>query len=244
MPLNGPITRFFAAILAGAICVAAAADARGASQILEAPAEDRTVDDVLQFYGPGAMRRLKPYFERAGLAFPPADLVFLAMKRERLLEVWARNGGPFRLLKTYRIRKASGRGGPKLREGDRQVPEGVYRVVDLNPNSRYHLSLKLDYPNAFDLRQARREGRTEPGSNIFIHGKAESAGCLAMGDTAIEELFLLAAALPETPIQVVIAPHDPRRRPLDAGDPRLPAWTGDLYRSITRAFARHPRRPR
>jgi len=68
----------------------------------------------------------------------------------------------------YRITAASGTAGPKLREGDRQVPEGIYRIVGLNPNSRYHLSMKLDYPNAFDRHQAARDGRARPGSDIFI----------------------------------------------------------------------------
>ncbi len=62
-----------------------------------------------------------------------------------------------------------------------------------------------------------------------------------MGDEAIEELFLLAADVRQRPIEVVIAPHDPRRRPLDASNPRLPRWTGGLYERIARAFAEYPR---
>ncbi|NJN46820.1 MAG: L,D-transpeptidase family protein [Candidatus Competibacteraceae bacterium] len=92
-------------------------------------------------------------------------------------------------IKHYPVLAASGTLGPKLCEGDRQVPEGIYRIKSLNPNSAYHLSLELDYPNAFDLRQAERDGRNNPGSAICIHGKAVSVGCLAMGDTAIEELY-------------------------------------------------------
>ena len=71
------------------------------------------------------------------------------------------------------------------------MPEGVYRIVALNPNSSYHLSMKLDYPTEFDLSKARAEGRTRPGSDIFIHGKAVSIGCVAVGDDAIEEIFVL-----------------------------------------------------
>jgi len=228
--------RIVAAALCGGI-VFAAGIAAAAALWPGKPAAKRTVADAVRIHGPDAKRRLLPYFRRAGLAYPPHELTFLAMKQEMRLEVWARNGGPFRLLRTYSIRAASGRPGPKLREGDRQVPEGLYQVVGLNPNSRYHLSLELNFPNDFDLEHARREGRTQPGSNIFIHGKAMSVGCLAMGDPAIEELFLLAAAARERSIRVVIAPHDPRRSPLDADNPSLPPWTNALYKNISNTFA-------
>jgi len=236
------MTRKGKRIVATALCsgiVLAAGIVAAASPWPGKPTAKRTVADVVRIYGPDAERRLRPYFERAGLAYPPHELTFLAMKQEMRLEVWARNGGPFRLLRTYPIRAASGRPGPKLREGDRQVPEGLYRVIGLNPNSSYHLSLKLDFPNTFDLQHARREGRDQPGSDIFIHGKAVSIGCLAMGDRAIEELFLLAAAVRERPIQVVIAPHDPRRRQIDASRLKLPRWAGDLYRDISNSFAKY-----
>lgn len=228
--------RIAAAALCGGVALATGMVA-AASLWPDRPAAKRTVADAVRIYGPAAERRLRPYFRQVGLAFPPREVAFLAMKRERRLEVWARNSGAFRLLRTYPIRKASGGPGPKLREGDRQVPEGLYQVIGLNPNSRYHLSLELNFPNAFDLMHARREGRTRPGSNIFIHGKAVSVGCLAMGDAAIEELFLLAATVTEAPIRVVIAPHDPRRSPLEAGNPRLPRWTNALYRKISNTFA-------
>lgn len=89
---------------------------------------------------------------------------------------------------------ASGGPGPKLREGDLQVPEGVYRLTAFNPNSSYHLSLRVDYPNAEDRAAedravARSDRRTSLGGDIFIHGKAVSIGCLAIGDPGIEELL-------------------------------------------------------
>jgi murein L,D-transpeptidase YafK len=83
------------------------------------------------------------------------------------------------------MKRASGKAGPKLREGDGQVPEGIYRIDGLNPNSSYHLSLKLNYPNDFDLEQARTEGRTELGGDIFIHGKAVSIGKTRAGRVGI-----------------------------------------------------------
>jgi murein L,D-transpeptidase YafK len=120
-----------------------------------------------------------------------------------------------------------------LRQGDKQVPEGIYRIDGLNPNSHYHLSMKINYPNEFDLFHAWQEGRTKPGSDIFIHGSAVSIGCLAMGDEAIEELFVLAAQVGVENIKVVIAPRDPRLYPLEA-DANLPEWTTELYSVISR----------
>jgi hypothetical protein len=197
----------------------------------------RTVGQVVTEFGPAAVKRLQPHFAAAGIAYPPRELVFLAMKQEMTLEVWARGDASFRHIKTYRIRRASGRKGPKLREGDWQVPEGIYRISGFNPNSSYHLSMKLNYPNSFDLTHARREGRTQPGTNIFIHGKAASVGCLAMGDPAIEELFVLVAETGRRNARVVIAPYDPRHRPLTAAERHLPSWTPALYRQISAAFS-------
>ena len=193
----------------------------------------RTVDDVLVAFAPYVTNQLIPYFKAAGVDYPPRALTLVAFKQERKLEVWARDRrSKFQFIRSYPIRAASGTKGPKLRQGDRQVPEGIYHVVDLNPNSNYHLSMRLDYPNEYDLYYANEEGRFKPGNDIFIHGKAVSAGCLAMGDEAIEELFVLAAHVGPARIKVVIAPNDPRLRPLDPNTPGLPFWTPELYREI------------
>lgn len=197
----------------------------------------RSLDEAIARYGAEARGRLAPHFQRAALAYPPKRLVFLAMKEEAELEVWAGSGGGrMALLRRYPIKRLSGQAGPKLREGDRQVPEGIYRIVGFNPNSRFHLSMKLDYPNAFDRRHAEREGRSEPGSDIFIHGRAASVGCLAMGDPAIEELFVLVHDTGRSKVQVIIAPRDPRQAGRLTASPALPPWTGELYRDITAAF--------
>jgi len=130
----------------------------------------------------------------------------------------------------------SGGPGPKLREGDFQIPEGIYRVIWLHPNSQYHLSMKLDYPNAFDREQARRDGRTNLGGDIFIHGKDISIGCLAVGDPAIEELFVLAARVGVQRVTTVVAPWDLRRRPPPDLSAHLP-WATALYARLSRTLA-------
>jgi len=141
------------------------------------------------------------------------------------------------LIHRYPIQKLSGELGPKQREGDRQVPEGIYTIVALNPNSSYHLSMKLDYPNAFDRARALEDGRSHPGSNIFIHGKALSVGCLAMGDVAIEELFVLAADMGIEDITCVIVPRDPRQVGWDESLPGAPPWVEALYAQIDSQIA-------
>lgn len=196
-----------------------------------------TVAQVIEHYGEQARARLQPHFDAAGVAYPPTRITLLALKEEARLELWAEGEGGAVWIRDLPIEGLSGGPGPKLREGDGQVPEGFYRVVGFNPNSAYHLSMKLNYPNAFDLRHAEAEGRDQPGSDIFIHGKNVSIGCLAMGDPAIEELFVLAHDVGRSSIEVAIAPRDPRETPLSSGS--APPWVGELYEQINDYFTRY-----
>ena len=114
--------------------------------------------------------------EQAEVAMPPEQVTLLALKEEKRLEIYAADdsNGP-RFVLSYPILAASGIRGPKLREGDKQVPEGFYRIELLNPNSRYHLSLRVNYPNPADIEQAGRDGRdlSMLGGDIMIHGGAD-----------------------------------------------------------------------
>ena len=196
---------------------------------------ESSVVDVVERYKDSALERITSDFKSAKMSFPPKELAFLAIKESNDFELWARNEVQWKRIKNYQIKAASGVLGPKLREGDRQVPEGIYKVSWLNPNSSYHLSLKLNYPNEFDLKWAQKESRLEPGTNIFIHGKAVSIGCLAMGDPAIEELFLLTELVGKEKISVIISPVDPRLKTLI--NPHADKqWVDALYRDINDAF--------
>jgi murein L,D-transpeptidase YafK len=109
-------------------------------------------------------------------------------KEESELEVWKKDRtGHFALLKTYPICRWSGELGPKIKEGDRQAPEGFYTITpgQMNPNSAYYLSFDLGYPNAFD----RAYGRT--GSQLMVHGDCSSRGCYSMTDEQIAEIYAL-----------------------------------------------------
>src|SRR5262249_22886762 len=155
----------------------------------------------------------------------PHGLVLVGLKEERQLEVYASSSaGPYQFIRSYPILAASGTLGPKLKEGDRQVPEGIYAIEALNPNSRFHLSLRVGYPNTFDREQARNEGRANLGGDIMIHGKAVSIGCLAVGDVAAEDLFVLAADVGLTNITVILAPVDFRSGKAVPKSLALPVW--------------------
>ena len=109
-------------------------------------------------------------------------------KQEAELEVWKQDrSGRFALLKTYPICRWSGDLGPKVREGDRQAPEGFYSITpaQMNPQSSYYLSFNTGYPNAFDTAL----GRT--GSQLMVHGDCSSRGCYAMTDEQIAEIYSL-----------------------------------------------------
>lgn len=141
-----------------------------------------------------AEARVKPALERdldkVGLRFG-ARVFMRIFKREKALELWMEgDAGRYQLFRSYPICTWSGALGPKQREGDRQAPEGFYRVGagQLNAQSRFHLSFNLGYPNAYD----RAHSRT--GSFLMVHGACVSIGCYAMGDDGIEEIFTLAAA--------------------------------------------------
>jgi len=138
-----------------------------------------------------AQPRLEARFRMAGLAYPGREVFLRIFKVEGELELWSRNnrGDPFALVHVYAVCAASGTVGPKRREGDLQVPEGFYRVSGFNPWSQFHLSLRLDYPNASDRIVS---DRRRPGGDIFIHGSCVTIGCIPIRDGPIEELYLAA----------------------------------------------------
>ena len=191
-----------------------------------------TVDDRVRQYGAVVRGRLEPDFQRAGVSYPPAALVLIGLKEEKLLELYASGKDDiFHFIKEYPILAASGHAGPKFREGDLQVPEGLYRIESLNPNSLYHLALRVNYPNELDRAHAIEEHRTNLGGDIMIHGSDGSVGCLAMGDPTSEDLFILAALTGIKNIQVILSPVDFRVRDLPPS-PNDPHWLPGLYDQI------------
>jgi len=196
---------------------------------------------TVDFYAPSAQAGLKPYFRRAAMLYPPEQIALLIFKREKKLELWANNGDAWVFIKTYPVLAVSGGPGPKLREGDKQVPEGIYKIIELNPHSHFHLSLELDYPNAFDRQRAIDDHRYHLGEDIFIHGDAVSIGCIAVGNKAIEELFVLVYKTGVKQILVIIAPNDLRHALPVTGKNRQPRWLPLLYLDIRQTLIQFQR---
>ena len=165
--------------------------------LMDHPANARAINKSHKDYAIGSKRfaivaknitpSLKEKFAAKGLKW--GSPIFLrGFKKERKLELWVKNKGKFTLFETYHIAGTSGGLGPKLREGDGQIPEGFYFVTpnQMNPQSDFHLSFNIGYPNSFDKAQHRT------GSFIMVHGSDVSVGCLAMTDAKIEEIYTLA----------------------------------------------------
>lgn len=146
--------------------------------------------------------QLKSFAESAG-----GKLRIFVFKNERRLEVHASG---WKTPRVYPMTGFSGTLGPKLKEGDGQIPEGVYGIEYLNPNSSYYLSMKVSYPNDADRRRAKADGRTNLGGDIMIHGTDATIGCVPIGDDAIEDVFYFVNAVGIKNVSVIIAPYDMR----------------------------------
>jgi len=147
-------------------------------------------------------------------------------KQNSTLELWLWKDGRFRPFKSYPICKWSGELGPKLAEGDRQSPEGVYFISgrDLIVNARWHRAMNLGFPNARD----KALGLT--GSGILIHGKCSSIGCFALTDPVVEDVYeVIAAALdagqPRITVHVFPFPLTGANLAAHAGDQWHDFWT-------------------
>lgn len=173
---------------------------------------------------------LKPFLEQVGVDENPAVVKLVAFKDAKVLHLFAGNAEDnLKYIKAYPIKAASGVLGPKLMEGDKQVPEGIYNIEYLNPNSMFYLSMKVSYPNEFDKLMGQKDGREKLGFDIMIHGKAASIGCLAMGDQAIAELFHLATLTNFETWTIVIAPTDLRNSPFPEEGLKKATWVRELY---------------
>ncbi|PZO75221.1 MAG: hypothetical protein DI629_17335 [Mesorhizobium amorphae] len=126
---------------------------------------------------------------RAKNMSPSAPILVRIFKQESELEVWKRDAkGRFKLLKTYPMCRWSGKLGPKTKAGDRQAPEGFYHVTAsaLNPNSQYHLSFNLGYPNRLE------DALGYTGEALMVHGACSSSGCYALTDEGVGEIYAVA----------------------------------------------------
>ena len=157
---------------------------------------------------------------------PAAPMMIRVFKQTNEFEVWKKtNAGPFKLFQTYQICAYSGTFGPKVKEGDRQAPEGFYNITPglMNPNSNYYLAFNTGFPNKFD----RAWGRT--GANLMVHGDCSSSGCYSMTDEGIAEIYALARESfngGNAVVQMQIFPFrmTPKNLAQMSTNPNLPFW--------------------
>lgn len=209
----------------------------------------KTVEGVIKTYGKSVREKLKPIFKSLDVPYPPKHLTWIALKKEKSLQLFApdRHGKNQRLL-VYPIIGASGTSGPKIREGDKQVPEGFYKIDGFRPNVIAHLAVSVNYPNAEDTAHARLEKRKNLGSDILIHGSKWSTGCLAMGNEPIEEMFVLAHDTGIENIDLIFAPWNfssevkinSNSNTEESKMSSQPKWLPDLYLRLAKTLKQFP----
>jgi len=133
---------------------------------------------------------IESWFTSKNISFPSDKIFWRAFKWNKVLELWAfsNDSNKYIMIKSLPICETIGDLGPKRKQGDLQIPEGFYTIENFNPQSKYHLSLKLSYPNKSDSILG---VQGELGGDIYIHGGCETIGCLPMTDTLIESIYLI-----------------------------------------------------
>ena len=176
-------------------------------------------------------QKLKRHLADSNFITYPTNLTLIGLKHEKLLEVWTKHNGKYLHIVTYPFTAFSGILGPKFKEGDRQIPEGIYKVSYLNPNSKFHLAMRLNYPNEFDKKMATKEKRTKLGGDIMIHGSNRTIGCVPIGDKNIEQLYFLVEKIGIQNIKVILAPVDFREMEVKIKNDKHP-WLKEHYKNI------------
>jgi murein L,D-transpeptidase YafK len=177
---------------------------------------------------------VKNFFSERKIRYDGFHLFIRAFKKEQKLEAWIREKGKesYTLLHTYDFCAVSGTLGPKRKEGDYQIPEGVYSIHHFNPLSKFYLSLGVNYPNASDRILSDPK---EPGGNIYIHGNCVTIGCIPLTDDKIKELYVLALEASnngQDKIPVHIFPARLSTAELNTLKPEFPAKTIAFWENL------------
>ncbi len=199
-----------------------------------------TAESVIKKIESDVWDRLQMNLNLAGYKMDfPDKIILVAFKEEQKLQVYSIDNYGIKLIKEYPFTAFSGKLGPKLKEGDKQIPEGIYKVEYLNPNSSYYLSIKVNYPNEFDKSKTKLSNHSELGGDIFIHGKSATIGCIPIGDEAIEEVFLLTQKAINNDVKVIISPRDFR---VNSEYPEIEEidWENELYDLINKELKMLP----
>lgn len=195
-----------------------------------------TVPEAIKHYGPSARKTLREQCRAAGIAYPPQRLEMIGLKQERQLLLFGGNGQ--KLIAKYPLVSYSGVLGPKLKEGDLQIPEGIYRITGFQSHNM--LALCVNYPNDLDRKNAAADHRTKLGGDILVHGGSHSTGCLVISDDDMEQVFVAAHDVGIKNTALIIAPCDLTRHQPDFSLEKQPTWVPDLYKAIKARLLAYP----
>lgn len=200
--------------------------------------EENTVESVMKILEAYYMPIFNQYLKASFFTAYPEKITLIAIKDERKIEMWFEDEDNKVFIKRYSILGLSGNLGPKLKDGDKQVPEGFYQMLFIHPKSDWHLSIKLNYPNQFDKQMAVKDKRKNIGKDIYIHGGMGSLGCLAVGDKNIEEIAYIVYKTGIDKIKVIITPYDFRKKSifLDSSV----KWVKKLYQLLEKELKKYP----
>lgn len=216
-----PLALVLACGAVGALGVNRHAIAAGATYVKDNVGERLAKGDRVSAARARLKDTLPALFAAHDVRWPPQQVFLRAFKSGEgpndagVVELWAsdKKSGPLTLIKSYPVCAKSGGLGPKRRQGDLQVPEGFYTISKLNPQSTYHLSLRVDYPNASDTLRGHDpaqggERGVDLGGDIMVHGSCVTIGCIPLEDGPIEEVYLVVdAVFGRRPVPIHIFPR-------------------------------------
>jgi hypothetical protein len=201
-----------------------------------------TVKQAIKKFGPDAKKRLLPCFEQASVSYPPEHLYLVCLKSEELLLVFATDSkNKMKQIRSYSIVSNSGVSGPKLKEGDLQIPEGFYKITGLDAMT--HLAMWVNYPNQSDRVHAKAEHRANPGGYIQIHAGIYSTGCIVISNDDMAELLSIAYDIGYKNVDLLVAPCNLSVKAPDVDYKKQPVWLPDLYKQIKDELRRFPVTP-
>lgn len=205
---------------------------------LTCPAQlNLTVSQALQRYGGDERALFRQHCRSAGITYPPKRITLLALKDRKQLLMFA-GDERLALLQTFPLVSYSGTLGPKLRQGDLQIPEGIYRIV--GSGARDMLTLAVDYPNAFDRARAVDDDRTKLGGEILIHGGSVSTGCLVVSNEQMQEIFVAVHDIGFAKTSLIITPCDLTKSQPALNWSKQPKWLPKLYGQLKRELSKLP----
>lgn len=197
----------------------------------------RSVKHALQDFGAEFQKIMRQKCESEGIAYPPKKVTIIGLKEERRLLLFA-GDRKMKLIGTYPLVSYCGVLGPKLKEGDLQIPEGIYRITGLQAGNL--LAFTLNYPNSVDRKNAALDHRTKLGRDILVHGGSLSTGCFVISNDDMKRLFIVVNDVGYRDASLIIAPCDLTRKASGSQLKHPLPWLPALYASLKTELAKYP----